>query len=87
MTNLTLSVDESTIARARLVAQAQGKSVQALVREFLCSVAGQDRGEALAERLQAGWAAKPANVVDGYKWRRTDGYDGRVVAGGDLDAP
>ncbi len=87
MTNLTLSVDESTIARARRVAQAQGTSIQSLVREFLRTVAGQDPGEALAERLQAGWAANPADSEVGYNWRREDGYEGRTVASHDLAAP
>ena len=33
--NLTLSIDEKLLERARVAAQAQGKSVNQLVREYL----------------------------------------------------
>ena len=38
--NLTLSVDEHTAAQARLAAQAMGKSLNQLVREYLEQLAG-----------------------------------------------
>ena len=36
--NLTLSVDEETLERARKVARAMGKSLNALVRDYLASL-------------------------------------------------
>lgn len=36
--NLTLSIDDQTVARARRVAESMGKSVNQLVREYLESL-------------------------------------------------
>ncbi len=44
--NLTLSVDEHTAAQARLAAQAMGKSLNQLVREYLEQLAGRATVEA-----------------------------------------
>ncbi|HTV64450.1 MAG TPA: DUF6364 family protein [Bryocella sp.] len=43
--NLTLSVDEQVAARARKKAEALGKSLNQLVREYLQSLAGGDDPE------------------------------------------
>ena len=40
--NLTLSVDEQTVNRARKKAQALGKSLNQLIREYLQRLAGGD---------------------------------------------
>lgn len=40
--NLTLSVDEQTVARARKRAEALGKSLNQAVREYLQQLAGDD---------------------------------------------
>lgn len=40
MTNLTLSVDEDILRRARIRALQQGTSVNSLVRDYLARVAG-----------------------------------------------
>jgi hypothetical protein len=79
MMNLTISIDETTVARARKAAEAQGTSVQALVRAFLRDVAGQNDQQALADRLQANWQSGPGDSGGGYVWRREDGYAGRKV--------
>ena len=48
--NLTLSIDERTIKRGRKVARAMGKSLNALVREYLASLsAAQDVEREIAE--------------------------------------
>ena len=48
--NLTLSVDEEMLERARKVARAMGKSLNALVREYLASLsASEDLERELAE--------------------------------------
>jgi Family of unknown function (DUF6364)/Transcriptional activator of glycolytic enzymes len=47
--NLTLSVDDGVIQEARRRAEAMGKSVNQLVREYLERLAGKPDLEALAE--------------------------------------
>jgi hypothetical protein len=42
MKNITLAIDEDGLERARLVAAEQKTTVNAMVREFLANVAGQD---------------------------------------------
>ena len=44
--NVTLSIDEQTLARARKRADALGKSVNQLVRDYLQQLAGEDDAEA-----------------------------------------
>lgn len=79
MMNLTIAIDETTVARARKAAEAQGTSVQAMVRAFLRGVAGQDDQQALLNRLRDGWQSGPGDSGGDYQWRREDGYTGRAV--------
>ena len=44
--NVTLSIDEQTLARARKRAEALGKSINQLVRDYLQQLAGDDDAEA-----------------------------------------
>ncbi len=50
--NLTLSVDEQVVARARKKAESLGKSLNQLVRDYLQSVAGGDDPERSIEELR-----------------------------------
>jgi hypothetical protein len=43
--NLTLSVDEHLVSRARKRAEAMGKSLNQMIRDYLQSVAGGDDAE------------------------------------------
>jgi len=43
--NITLSIDEQLVARARKKAEAMGKSLNQLVRDYLQTVAGGDDAE------------------------------------------
>jgi len=43
--NLTLSVDEQVVARARKRAEALGKSLNQLIRDYLQSLSGNDDAE------------------------------------------
>ncbi|MEE4302155.1 MAG: hypothetical protein V2J24_22135 [Pseudomonadales bacterium] len=53
--NITLSVDEKTVARARKVAEAMGKSLNQVIREELERLARRDQVEgALQEFLETG---------------------------------
>jgi hypothetical protein len=50
--NITLSVDEQTVEKARRVAQAMHKSLNQLVREYLEHLAGQDQAERDADEFR-----------------------------------
>ncbi len=43
--NVTLSIDEQTVARARKKAEALGKSLNQLIRDYLQRLAGGDNAE------------------------------------------
>lgn len=51
--NLTLSVDEQLVERARKVARAMGKSLNELVREYLRNLAGDGDAKRDIEELRA----------------------------------
>jgi hypothetical protein len=78
--NLTLSVDEQTVERARQVAQAQGMSLNELIRKYLERLAGRDSYAEISARLQKLWAEPPdaprgADDDKPYKFNREDAYD------------
>jgi hypothetical protein len=50
--NLTLSVDEQLVAKARKKANAVGKSLNQLIRDYLQSLAGGDDPERSIEEFQ-----------------------------------
>jgi antitoxin component of RelBE/YafQ-DinJ toxin-antitoxin module len=50
--NLTLSVDDEVVQQARRRAEAMGKSVNQLVREYLEQLAGKSDREALVAELK-----------------------------------
>ncbi len=50
--NVTLSIDEQVVARARKKAEALGKSLNQLVRDYLQSVAGADDVESNIEEFK-----------------------------------
>ncbi|MDQ3262278.1 MAG: DUF6364 family protein [Myxococcota bacterium] len=72
--NLTLSVDEQVVERARVAARAQGTSLNALIRQYLESLAGGRRPESIAHALQTLWN-KGSGSSQGKKLRREDAYD------------
>ncbi len=75
MTNLTLSVDEQVLRRARIRAMQQGTSVNALVRDYIARLAGEsEAAEAVAEFLKIAAHARAAS--GGRSWSRDELYDG-----------
>ena len=77
MRNITLSVDDQLLEQARRAADRRGKSLNALIREYLEELAGARRGADAAERLQALWAEGRGNS-GGQKISRDTLYEGRV---------
>jgi len=50
--NITLSVDEKTVARARKRAEAMGRSLNQVIREYLQRLAGSDDPERSIEEFR-----------------------------------
>ena len=50
--NVTLSIDEQVVARARKKAEAMGKSLNQLVRDYLLKLAGGDDPERSIEEFE-----------------------------------
>ena len=79
MANLTIAVDDDLLRRARILALEQGRSVNALLREYLESFAGKtsvhERAiqglDTIAERTPSGSA--------GQRWTREELYDRPVL--------
>jgi hypothetical protein len=51
--NVTLSIDEQIVARAREKAEALGKSLNQLIRDYLQTVAGGDDAERSIEEFKS----------------------------------
>lgn len=81
--NLTLSVDEKVVEKARQVAARQGTSLQALVRRYIEALAGAREGVTIVERLEGLWheADKHFRVTAprSFKFNRNELYGDRVA--------
>ncbi|MCH9649637.1 MAG: MerR family transcriptional regulator [Deltaproteobacteria bacterium] len=72
--NLTLSVEEQTVERARLVAQSMDTSINQLIRQYLESLAGQTSPEAQMEDLRR-LSDHSEGHSRGWKFNREEIYD------------
>lgn len=78
--NVTLSISDDLVERAREVARQQGLSLNALVRRYLESVAGVRRGEELATAFDALWQEQSGRS-GGWRFDRDELYEDRVGSG------
>jgi hypothetical protein len=79
--NLTLAVDDELVAKAREVAARQGTSLQALVRQYIETLAAPAQGAALVERLEKHWREADLHLKEhakSYKFNRDELYEERV---------
>jgi hypothetical protein len=75
MANLTLSIDDDLLKRARLHALEQDTSVNALVRAYLQDLAGADaRHDAVSELLSLAAKSDSGSGPAGRTWTRDDLY-------------
>lgn len=74
--NLTLSVDDEIIEEARRRAEAMGKSVNQLVREYLEQLAGKSNREALMAELREMTRNSTGNSR-GWKFNREELHERR----------
>lgn len=74
--NITLSIDEQIVERAREKLRATGKSINQEIREHLQHVAGDDQLEHDLEFLtQTSGLGRPE---PGWKWNRDEIYEDRL---------
>ena len=74
--NITLSIDEQIVERAREKLRATGKSINQEIREHLQHVAGDDELERDLEFLtQTSGLGRPE---PGWKWNRDEIYEDRL---------
>jgi hypothetical protein len=80
MANLTITVDEGTLKRARMRALEEDTSVNAILREYLEEYAGGRREQIEAARriIEASRASRSGSGPGGRKWKREDAYEERL---------
>ena len=75
--NVTLSIDDQTVARARQLAQQRGTSLNQMIRDYLDSLTASDPAQTVAE-LRRLWQEEQGNS-GGWKWNREELYDRPVL--------
>ncbi|CAN5727424.1 hypothetical protein BH20ACT4_BH20ACT4_00700 [soil metagenome] len=79
MVNLTLTIDEEILKRARIRALEHGTSVNAVVRDYLNDYAGALSAEqAVREVLEMTEHLDSGSGPDGRSWSREEIYDERL---------
>ena len=77
--NLTITVDDEILRRARIRALSQGTSVNALLREFLESYAGSDvEAEARGRLAELARSSTASSGEGGRAWTRNEIYATRI---------
>lgn len=76
MPNLTLSIDDELLRRARVRAAKENTSVNAVVREYLATYAGARQMAGARRRfVEISRATSSGSGPDGRAWRRDDLHD------------
>lgn len=75
MKNITLAIEETVLSEVRLLATKRGTTVNALVRDYLTSVAKQEDRTARARRRILELASQSKAEVGHITWKRDDLYD------------
>lgn len=80
MANLTITVDDGTLKRARMRALEEDTSVNAVLREYLEEYAGrrQEQIEAARRIIESSRNSTSGSGPDGRKWKREDAYEDRL---------
>jgi hypothetical protein len=77
MRNITLSVEDATLEKARDAARKRGTSLNALIREYLKELAGTRNRTRTVEHLRRLWRER-AGHSGGRKISRDEAYEGRA---------
>ncbi|HZE05481.1 MAG TPA: DUF6364 family protein [Solirubrobacteraceae bacterium] len=82
MANLTLTIEDGVLRRARIRALEHGTSVNAVVREYLESyAAGSGQQSARARLLELSDRLDSGSGGEGRRWTREELYEGRLRSG------
>lgn len=76
--NVTLSVDPDTVARARALAEAQGTSLNQVIRDYLAQYAAGAQATSVGERLTALIDAGAVGNSGGARFDREEIYAERL---------
>ena len=79
MANLTIAIEDDLLKRARIRALEQGRSINALLREYLESFAGKTTVHEQAVRALNEIADSAESGSGGRRWSREDLYDREKV--------
>jgi Family of unknown function (DUF6364) len=75
--NITLSIPDAVVERAREIARSRGVSLNALIRDYLEAVAARGDGDDTADTFRAVWAARSGGS-GGQIMTRDDVYADRL---------
>jgi Ribbon-helix-helix protein, copG family len=75
--NVTISVEDELLERARNLARQRGVSLQELIRDQLRLLAGERSGADAARELRELMASHGGHS-GGQRWHREDAYEGRI---------
>ncbi len=76
MANLTVSVDDDVLRRARIRALEMGTSVNAVLRDYLATSAGESPTmEAMQSLVRAAKKARSGSGTTGRTWTREDAHE------------
>lgn len=78
--NVTLSVADDVLERAREIARQQGTTLNALVRHYLEGLVGEDGGEELVRQFDAVWRDHSGHS-GGWRFNRDELYEERTGRG------
>jgi len=86
MANLTISIDEQLIRKARVRAIHEGTSISARIREFLTAYAGEENRQQQAVQDFIAAARRSKASSRGVAWNRADVHD-RAYPSARVDTP
>jgi hypothetical protein len=69
--NVTLSIDEETLARARELAVRRGTSLNQMIRDYLEAVASDLSSDEILQELEANWEQNSGDS-GGRRWTREE---------------
>ena len=76
--NVTLSIDEKLVQRARQLAASQGTSLNQMIRRLLEEATAASSSDRLFGELERLWVSEEGDS-EGRKWRRDELYDRAVL--------
>lgn len=77
--NVTLSIDDDLLARARSFAEQRGGSLNQIIRDYLAELTAREGRGAALEELERLWDEEPGSSGGKRTWTRESLYDRAVL--------